>query len=659
MRAAPEVTVIIPTCGRKEKLRSLLLSLGAQTFPFSRFDVIVADDGGTDGTKEMVKSLPTPYRMRYTATGRGGPAKARNRGASLAGGNYLLFLDDDVIATAGLIAAHVKMHGERKRCMVMGKVLPLPGTGMLTRKIMDYSYALYRHGDVMEFNAVTANLSLERVLMEKVGGFRELFTGVGCEDTEFGFRLRSILNLPLIYNEEALAWHDKTLTACEAARSQFNTGRFFIWALRASPAMLSRRYSIRFSRNMTSLLAFTGRYFRVLTVPERERLLSDVDRYGELMKKKPSLLIEERLEQECLRLIDYSFAEGMHCEAQKLPHQHSLLERIAPAPVPSQQLTGIPLEMAFPSGGSSWAARMGFMMKQELSRRGFLVRPPVPGRSCTISLLIGAEAVMKAEVKPYAIGYLDVPPGGDALSAEGLAGLDEVWVPSEELRKSFEKAWRGKPLHVMAPGVDRALFRPGASMPLFEWPGHFTILAAFEGRSPGGLELTAGAYFREFGAAEKVLLAVAWDGPPEGLPENLAPLQGAGTVRRKSPAAVVLGSPPPSRRPMLYASGHLLVHQGATAWGFLTALEAKASALPSISTAGDSMPCPGIEMAFEGISALEKMGSMLRFAFEHRDEIARKAWKSRNKGDSEWDSRSAGERMARRLWEIAAFPKGA
>jgi len=89
----PLVSVIIPTWNRKESLKraidSVLLQEGVS------LEILVCDDGSTDGTVEMLLALPDP-RIRFIAGSRGGrPAIPRNKGIKAASGEWLAFLDDD------------------------------------------------------------------------------------------------------------------------------------------------------------------------------------------------------------------------------------------------------------------------------------------------------------------------------------------------------------------------------------------------------------------------------------------------------------------------------------------------------------------------------------------------------------------------------------
>ena len=91
--APPTVTVVIPTHNRKELLRYALMSALRQEGV--ALEVIVVDDGSSDGTAEMLAAL-TDRRVRvvHHETAQGVSA-ARNRGIEEARGEWIAFLDDD------------------------------------------------------------------------------------------------------------------------------------------------------------------------------------------------------------------------------------------------------------------------------------------------------------------------------------------------------------------------------------------------------------------------------------------------------------------------------------------------------------------------------------------------------------------------------------
>lgn len=88
----PRVSVIIPTYNRREYVQEAIDSALAQTF--TDYEIIVIDDGSTDGTSEALQAR-YGNRIHYEWQENQGESVARNRGIELARGEYIAFLDSD------------------------------------------------------------------------------------------------------------------------------------------------------------------------------------------------------------------------------------------------------------------------------------------------------------------------------------------------------------------------------------------------------------------------------------------------------------------------------------------------------------------------------------------------------------------------------------
>src|SRR3989338_7896786 len=99
------ISVIIPTYNHGWALPACLDSLGAQTF--QDFEIIIMDDGSTDGTetivKEYIRSHKEEPRIRYLKIDHRGAPTARNTGARQSRGEFLLFADADLILKADML----------------------------------------------------------------------------------------------------------------------------------------------------------------------------------------------------------------------------------------------------------------------------------------------------------------------------------------------------------------------------------------------------------------------------------------------------------------------------------------------------------------------------------------------------------------------------
>ncbi len=113
------VSVIIPTYNRKAMLKQTLASLARQTFPRDRFEVIVVDDGGSDGTEEVANDH-FPYHLRYIRQPNQGDAMARNTGAMASQAEILASLDDDMILESDYLKFLVAAVEEKAKIIAAG-----------------------------------------------------------------------------------------------------------------------------------------------------------------------------------------------------------------------------------------------------------------------------------------------------------------------------------------------------------------------------------------------------------------------------------------------------------------------------------------------------------------------------------------------------------
>jgi glycosyltransferase involved in cell wall biosynthesis len=110
--AAFDLSVVIPARNEEAFVGRALRSVAAQAWPLERLEAIVVDNGSTDGTTAVVASLApqlAPLRVELVHEPQPGRSRAKNRGAAVARGDLLLFLDADSAMAptlAGEIVAH-------------------------------------------------------------------------------------------------------------------------------------------------------------------------------------------------------------------------------------------------------------------------------------------------------------------------------------------------------------------------------------------------------------------------------------------------------------------------------------------------------------------------------------------------------------------------
>ena len=107
----PAVSVVIAAYNYGRFLTGALESVLGQTL--RDLEVIVVDDGSTDGTEKFCRSFHPNYSFQYLRQLNAGAGAARRRGVQHAHGEYLLLINDDTIPAPDLLSAHCKAHQAR------------------------------------------------------------------------------------------------------------------------------------------------------------------------------------------------------------------------------------------------------------------------------------------------------------------------------------------------------------------------------------------------------------------------------------------------------------------------------------------------------------------------------------------------------------------
>jgi GT2 family glycosyltransferase len=208
----PIVSVILPTYNRLPQLQKVLTGLEAQTFPLHDFEVVVVSDGASDGTDEFLHSYSTPLHLRLYVQPNRGAAAARNLGIEKAQGDFVLFLDDDVVPAPDLMAEHLQTHQcHHGDVVVLGPMLT-PQDVVLKPWVRWEQSMLYKQYADMDAGRweptarqfYTGNASLARHHLRAVGGFETTFRR--AEDVELAYRLADY-GLAFIFNPKAVGYH--------------------------------------------------------------------------------------------------------------------------------------------------------------------------------------------------------------------------------------------------------------------------------------------------------------------------------------------------------------------------------------------------------------------------------------------------------------------
>ena len=199
-------SIIIPTYNRLRILEKCLRALESQTYeqPITEYEVIVVDDGSTDDTVPWLKAnfIEFPH-LQLLPQSHQGPAAARNLGVEVAQGDFIIFIDSDLVVTDNFLQAHantlVRYGKNSNRIFIYGRVINTCNFDFPTSeplKLTDFSAAFF----------ATGNVAIARHWLIEAGLFDTDFQEYGWEDLELGIRLKK-LGLKLVKCPEAVGYH--------------------------------------------------------------------------------------------------------------------------------------------------------------------------------------------------------------------------------------------------------------------------------------------------------------------------------------------------------------------------------------------------------------------------------------------------------------------
>ncbi|MEK6643501.1 MAG: glycosyltransferase family 2 protein [Planctomycetota bacterium] len=182
----PLVSVIIPTCNRREKLASCLESLSKQTYP--QYEIVVVDDCSTDDTSAWLESFAAGHSglsLRWFRNEtNSGANHSRNRGVRESRGAILAFIDSDCVARPDWIENLQKSFAEPNVAAVVGRILDPP-----LRNVFELTHRGGNRmtGDGDPGRLVGCNMAVRRVVMEHIGWDEDrryqAMVGIGVPDT--------------------------------------------------------------------------------------------------------------------------------------------------------------------------------------------------------------------------------------------------------------------------------------------------------------------------------------------------------------------------------------------------------------------------------------------------------------------------------------------
>jgi glycosyltransferase involved in cell wall biosynthesis len=242
------LSVVIPTYNRKDMLLKCLAALEKQTVLPSEFEVVIVDDGSTDGAEETLAAHRFSFPIEFSRQSNQGPGAARNLGLTLTRGELVLFMGDDIIADERLLENHLLAHAQHPEpgAAVLGHIdwppwlVPTPVMDFVCGEGgLQFWYYYIPNLPALDYRFFyTSNVSLKRSFLVEAfeAGLRfdPCFRYAAFEDSELAYRLEA-RGLTLHYCKDALAYHDHWMDLESFSRREYDVGQMAVVFYRKHP----------------------------------------------------------------------------------------------------------------------------------------------------------------------------------------------------------------------------------------------------------------------------------------------------------------------------------------------------------------------------------------------------------------------------------------
>jgi glycosyltransferase involved in cell wall biosynthesis len=246
----PLYSIVVPTFDRRDVLEEVLAAIEAQEGA-PPFELLVVNDGSTDGTAELLDRRRFRVPARVVHQENQGPAAARNHGVALASGRFVAFLGDDTVPSKGWLRAHDEaLRGEvavaaRERGEWVGVIgytrwhprMRLdPFLRYINEHGLQFGYALIDEPSDVPFNFFyTSNLALDRAALV-AEPFDLGFPYAAWEDIEVSYRLEQ-RGFRLLYQSSAVVDHDHPTSLARFCGRQERVGYSAVVFYRRHPEL--------------------------------------------------------------------------------------------------------------------------------------------------------------------------------------------------------------------------------------------------------------------------------------------------------------------------------------------------------------------------------------------------------------------------------------
>jgi len=218
----PLVSIVIPVFNKWNYTYNCLQSLH-ENLEGNSFEIIVVDNGSTDGTEKLFKKI---HNVKYIRNDENlGFVGGCNKGAESAEGEYVVFLNNDTQVFTGWLSALVDTFTIQKNVGLVGSKLIYPdgrlqeAGGIVWNNKNAWNYGRLNDPESYKYNYLKdvdycsgASIMLRTEIFRKLNGFDKLYSPAFYEDTDLAFRVRQ-LGLRTIYQPKSELFHFEGITA--------------------------------------------------------------------------------------------------------------------------------------------------------------------------------------------------------------------------------------------------------------------------------------------------------------------------------------------------------------------------------------------------------------------------------------------------------------
>lgn len=213
-------SIIIPAYNAARTLRGTLRALSQQSLPRSDYEIIVVDDGSTDGTS----AVAAEYAELVLRQPNRGPAAARNFGIAASAAPIVLFTDADTEPTPAWVETLLRAFDDPSIVGVKGSYRTHQSAWVARLVQVEYEEKYARLARAKRMDLVdTYSAGYRRSVFVVHGGFDESFPSASSEDKDFSFRLAAE-NARLVFLPEAVVYHQHAATLGAYGRRKFKLG---------------------------------------------------------------------------------------------------------------------------------------------------------------------------------------------------------------------------------------------------------------------------------------------------------------------------------------------------------------------------------------------------------------------------------------------------